>query len=85
VEQSKVAEFLGLKSKATISALHFMCCIDDMDEQLENTIMYNNFANALRGIGRKWLFSMVNMLDYTADQLTWTNLKPRFQKQFAVQ
>jgi hypothetical protein len=25
------------------------------------------------------------MLDWTADQLTWTNLNPRFQQQFATQ
>jgi hypothetical protein len=25
------------------------------------------------------------MLDWTTDQLTWTNLKPRFQRQFATQ
>jgi hypothetical protein len=25
------------------------------------------------------------MLDWTEAQLTWTNLKPRFQKQFATQ
>jgi hypothetical protein len=34
-----------------------------------NKVMYNNFANALRGIVRKWLFTGVDMLDYTADQL----------------
>jgi hypothetical protein len=28
---------------------------------------------------------MVEMLDWTADQLTWTNLKPRFQREFATQ
>jgi hypothetical protein len=30
-------------------------------------------------------FSTVHMFDYTVDQLAWTNLKPRFRKQFAVQ
>jgi hypothetical protein len=28
---------------------------------------------------------MAEMLDWTTDQLTWTNLKPRFQRQFATQ
>ena len=32
-----------------------------------------------------WLFATADMLDWTAAQLTWTNLKPRFQKQFATQ
>jgi hypothetical protein len=31
------------------------------------------------------LFAMADMLDWTEAQLTWTNLKPRFQKQFATQ
>jgi hypothetical protein len=42
-------------------------------------------ANNLKGIARDWLFATVEMLDWTAAQLTWTNLKPRFQWQFATQ
>jgi hypothetical protein len=42
-------------------------------------------ANALKGFARDWLFATADMLDWTAAQLTWTNLKPRFQKQFATQ
>ncbi len=42
-------------------------------------------ANALKGFACDWLFAMAEMLDWLADQLTWTNLKPRFQKQFATQ
>jgi hypothetical protein len=44
-----------------------------------------NVANTLKGFARNWLFATVEMLDWTADQLTWTNLKPRFQRQFATQ
>jgi hypothetical protein len=42
-------------------------------------------ANAFKGFAREWLFSTADMLDWTEAQLTWTNLKPRFQKQFATQ
>ncbi len=48
-------------------------------------ITYNNFVKALRGVTRKWFFSTVNYLDYSADQLTWTNLKSRFQKKYTAQ
>jgi hypothetical protein len=42
-------------------------------------------ANTLKCFARDWLFATVEMLDWMADQLTWTNLKPRFQRQFATQ
>jgi hypothetical protein len=42
-------------------------------------------ANTLKGFARDWLFATLEMLDWTTDQLTWTNLKPRFQNQFATQ
>jgi len=37
-------------------------------------------ANTLRGFACDWLFAMVEMFDWEGDQLTWTNLKPRFQR-----
>jgi len=61
VEQSKVPEYFGQKSKDT------------------------NVANNLKGFAREWLFATTEMLDWTPAQLTWTNLKPRFQRQFATQ
>jgi len=87
VEQRKVPEFYDQKGKDTISAFDFICQIDDLYQTntWSDTVTYNNFANVLRGIARKWLFSMVNYLDYGANQLTWTNWKHRFQKQYAVQ
>jgi hypothetical protein len=42
-------------------------------------------ANTHKGFACDWLFAMVEMLDWNVDQLTWTNLKPRFQRQFATQ
>ncbi len=49
------------------------------------TTAYANVANALKGFARDWLFATVEMLDWEGGQLTWTNLKPRFQRQFATQ
>jgi hypothetical protein len=46
---------------------------------------YANVDNALKGFAHDWFFAMAEMLNWSADQLTWTNLKPRFQKQFATQ
>jgi hypothetical protein len=87
VEQSKILEFFGQKNKATILALNFIRRIDDLTRTNNSSDMvtYSNVANTLRGFAHKWLFSTVDMLEYTADQLTWTNIKPRFQMQFAVQ
>jgi hypothetical protein len=42
-------------------------------------------ANSLKGLARDWLFAKAEMLDWSADKLTWTYLKPRFQKQFVTQ
>jgi hypothetical protein len=39
----------------------------------------------LKGFTRNWLFATVEMLNWEGDQLTWTNPKPRFQRQFATQ
>ncbi len=50
-----------------------------------DTTAYANVANALKGFTQDWLFTMAEMLDWSADQLTWMNLKPRFQKLFATQ
>jgi hypothetical protein len=87
VEQSKVPDYLGQKAKDTISALNFIHCIDDLTRtnNWNDMVTYNNFANTLRSLAQKWLFFTVDMLQYTADQLTWTNLKPRLQVQFAFQ
>ncbi len=50
-----------------------------------DTTTYANVANTLKGFACDWLFATADMLDWMAAQLTWTNLKPRFQKQFATQ
>jgi hypothetical protein len=87
VEQSKVPDFWGQKAKDTITAIVFVRKIDDLarTNNWNDTTTYANVANILKGFTCDWLFATVDMLDWTADQLTWTNLKPRFQKQFVTQ
>jgi len=86
VEQKQVPEFLWQKAKDTILVLNFMRCIEDLagTNIWSNNVTYNDFVNALKGVARKWLFSVVNMVDYCAYQLLWSNLKPHFHKEFAI-
>jgi hypothetical protein len=87
VEQSKIPEFFGQKGKDNITAIMFIRKIDDLARTncWTDTATYANMANNLKGFARDWLFATVEMLDWTAAQLTWMNLKPRFQWQFATQ
>jgi hypothetical protein len=87
VEQSKILEFYGQKDKDNITAIVFIRKIDDLarTNRWNDTTTYANVANTLKVFTRDWLFAMAEMLDWMADQLTWTNLKPRFQRQFATQ
>jgi hypothetical protein len=87
VEQTKLPEFFGHKGKDNITAIVFIQIIDDLARTnwWTDTATYANVANTLNGFARDWLFAIVEMLDWTTDQLTWTNLKPRFQRQFATQ
>jgi len=87
VEQSKIPEYFGQKGKDNITAIVFIRKIEDLarTNRWNNTMMYANVANNLKGFARDWLFATAEMLDWTPAQLTWTNLKPRFQRQFATQ
>jgi hypothetical protein len=87
VEQSKNPEFYGQKGKDNIMAIVFIRKIDDLAQtnRWNDTTTYAKVANTLKGFRRDWLFPMPKMLNWTADQLTWTNLKPRFQRQFTTQ
>jgi hypothetical protein len=87
VEQSKVPEFWGQKAKDTVTAIVFIRKIDNLarTNNWNDTTAYANMANALRGFAWDWLFTKAEMLDWSADQLTSMNLKPRFQKQFVTQ
>jgi len=87
VEQSKIPEYFGQNGKDNITAIVFIRKIEDLahTNRWNDTTTYANVANNLKGFARDWLFAMAEMLDWTPAQLTWTNLKPRFQCQFATQ
>jgi hypothetical protein len=85
VEHSRVPEFFGQKNKDTITAIIFIQRIDDLarTNNWSDKVTYTNYT--LRGFAQDWFFATVEMLDWEGDQLNWTNLKPRFQNQFATQ
>jgi hypothetical protein len=87
VEQSKIPEYFGQKGKDNITAIVFIRKIEDLarTNRWNDSTTYANVANNLKGFARDWLFATAEMLDWTPAQLTWTNLKPRFQRQFATQ
>jgi len=87
LEQSKIPKFYGQKDKDNITAIVFIRKIDDLalTNRWNNTTTYTNVANTLKAFTCNSLFATVEMLDWTGDQLTWTNLKPSFQRQFAPQ
>jgi len=62
-------------------AIVFIRKIDDLARTnlWNHTTTYANVANTLKEFARNWLFATVEMVDWTADQLTWTNLKLTFQ------
>jgi hypothetical protein len=86
VEQTMIPEFFRQKGNDNITTIVFIRKINDLarTNRWTDTATYANVANNLKGFARDWLFATVEMLDWTADQLTWTNLKPRLQRQFAT-
>ena len=81
VEQSKIPEYFGQKGKDNITAIVFIRKSEDLarTNRWNDATTYANVANNLKGFARDWLFATAEMLDWTPAQLTWTNLKPRFQ------
>jgi hypothetical protein len=76
VEKSKIPEFFSQKGKDNITAIVFIRKIHDLacTNRWNDTTTNANVANTLKGFAHNWLFATVEMLDWTADQLTWTNL-----------
>ncbi len=87
VEQSKIPEYFGQKGKDNITEIVFIRKIEDLARTncWNDATTYANVANNLKGFARDWLLATAEMLGWTLAQLTWTNLKPRFQRQFATQ
>ena len=69
VEQSKIPEFYGQKSKDNIMAIIFIRKIDNLarTNRWNDTTTYANVANTLKGFARDWLFATVEMLDWEGD------------------
>jgi hypothetical protein len=87
VEQSKIPDLWGQKAKDMVTAIVFIRKIKDLarTNNWNDTTTYGNLVNAFKGFARDWLFATADMLDWTEAQHTWTNLKPKFQKQFVTQ
>ncbi len=87
VEQSKIPEYFGQQGKDNTTAIVLIRKIEDLarTNRWNDATTYANVANNLKGFARDLLFATAEMLDWTPAQLTWTNLKPRFQRQFATQ
>ncbi len=63
VEQNKIPEFFGTKSKDTISATDFIKRLEDLAKtnRWTDAQTYYHFANALRNLAREWLCSVVGL------------------------
>jgi Ty3 transposon capsid-like protein len=87
VEQNKIPEFFGGKSKDTISAADFIRRLEDLAKtnQCTDAQTYHHFANSLRNPAREWLSSIV---DWNADEnvrLVWSDFEDLFKQEYAVQ
>ncbi len=70
VEQNKIPEFFGTKSKDTISAADFICRLEDLAKmnRWSDAQTYYHFANSLRNPAGEWLSSVVDWDDDEHDQ-----------------
>jgi hypothetical protein len=86
VEQNKIPEFFGAKSKDTISAADFIRRLEDLAKtnRWTDAQTYNHFADSLKP-ARQWLSSIV---DWNTDEdirLVWSDFKDLFKQECAVQ
>jgi hypothetical protein len=87
VEQNKIPEFFGAKSKDTISATDFIRRLEDLAKtnRWTDAQTYHHFANSLRNPAQEWLSSIV---DWNTDEnvrLVWSDFKDLFKQEYAVQ
>ncbi len=87
VEQNKIAEFFGAKSKDTISAADFIWQLEDLAKtnRWTDAQTYHHFANSFRNPAREWLSSII---DWNTDEnvrLVWADFKDLFNQEYAVQ
>jgi hypothetical protein len=87
VEQNKIPEFFGAKSKDTISAADFIQQLEDLAKtnRWTDAQTYHRFANSLRNPAQEWLSSIV---DWNTDEnvrLVWSDFKDLFKQEYTVQ
>jgi hypothetical protein len=87
VEQNKIPEFFGSKSKDTISAADFIRQLEDLAEtnRWTNAQTYYHFTNSLRNPALEWLSSVVDWDNDEHDQPLWSDFKEIFKQEYAVQ
>jgi len=87
VEQNKIPEFFGSKSKDTISAADFICRLEDLAKtnRWTDAQTYYHFANSLRNPAREWLSSVADWDDDEHNQPLWSDFKEIFKNEYAVQ
>jgi hypothetical protein len=87
VKSNKIPELFRKKGEDQNLTMDCNRCIDDLTRtnNWSDKVAYNNFANALRCMAWKWLFSMVVMEEITNDQLQLLDFKDLFREKFAIQ
>jgi hypothetical protein len=87
VEQNKIPEFFGAKSKDTISAADFIRWLEDLAKmnRWADAQTYHHFANSLRNPAREWLSSIVNWNTDENVRLVWSDFKDLFKQEYTVQ
>jgi len=87
VEQNKIPEFFGAKSKDTISAADFIWRLEDLAKtnRWTDAQTYHHFANSLWNPAREWLSSIVNWNTDKNVRLVWSDFKNLFKQEYAVQ
>jgi hypothetical protein len=87
VEQNKIPEFFGTKSKDTISSSDFIRRLEDLarTNRWNYAQTYHHFANALRNPAREWLSSVVDWNNDETIQPLWSDFKDLFKQEYAVQ
>ena len=87
VEQNKIPEFFGAKSKDTISAADYIRRLEDLAKtnRWTDAQTYHHFANSLRNPAREWLSSIVDWNTDENARLVWSDFKEPFKQEYAVQ
>jgi hypothetical protein len=87
IEQNKIPEFFGSKSKDTISAADFIWRLEDLAKtnRWSEAQTYYHFANSLRNPAREWLSLVVDWDDDEHNQPLWSDFKEIFKQEYAIQ